>query len=69
MKKINSDKTTSQWNIKFRSNENFNIPFHRSEVEPKIFCLFPEAKSDYETLQQQSKNWGVIYGTSLQRAM
>ena len=47
VKRIKNDKTIRRWNIRFRASENLNIQLHRSEVEPKIFCLFPEAKTEF----------------------
>ena len=43
---IKDNKSLRRWNIEFRQNEKFILPYSRIEHTPKVFSIFPEAKAE-----------------------
>ena len=38
---ITNEKSIRRWNISFRTNETFSIPFQKEKRHPKLFSFFP----------------------------
>ena len=66
---ITNEKSIRRWNISFRRNETFSIPFQKEKRHPKLFSFFPEAKEKLKEYCEKEIDSGSLSSEQVARQL